>query len=462
MSHTPELLALLERANRQSSQPIQLGLERVEAVLADWGNPHHALEVVHVAGTNGKGSVLAFLEAMLQQAGYRVGLYTSPHLQRVNERIRVDGRPIDDPALAALLAEALAVSEGRSITFFELLTVVAFCHFYRQGLGRGGAGRRGVVLLETGLGGRLDATNVVTPLVTVVTAIGMDHTEYLGDSLASIAAEKAGIFKKGVPAVAASAPPEVATVLLRRAEAVGAPLRLSSRDFAVLPTLSSSAALSGDGDSMDHWYYQEGGVCHPMPLPGLSGRHQWDNAALAIAAARCLQQTGWSLPWEAIQTGVRQARWPGRLERLPSSWGEAPTVLLDGAHNPAACMVLADYLLAVENRPHQPTVLVFAALQDKDSALMARILAPCVTQVWTTQVGGERGQSAEALACLWRALGRPAQACATPAEALTAACTACPATGQVLVCGSLYLVGAVRTVLQTTPLEGMVSDSVLC
>ncbi|MEO5363508.1 MAG: bifunctional folylpolyglutamate synthase/dihydrofolate synthase [Magnetococcus sp. DMHC-8] len=444
------LADLLERAHHQSAQPIQLGLDRVMAALTEMDNPQHNLNVVHVAGTNGKGSVLAFLEAMLRQAGCAVGLYTSPHLHRINERIRINGRAIPDDALGLWLERVLQVSAGRSLTFFELLTVVALCHFRDQGLGRNNTGRQGMVLLETGLGGRLDATNVVLPQLSIITHIAIDHTDYLGSTLTAIATEKAGIFKPAVPAVAAAGHPEVEALLLRQARRVGTPLRLLGRDFTIHTPASATFTdrPSSTRWPITTWEYAEGGESRELPMPGLSGRHQLQNAALAVAGIRRLQEAGWPAGWEAVAAGLREARWPGRLERLPGPDANAagPTILLDGAHNPAGCAVLADFLRDVD-RQIQPTVVVFAALQDKQVEAMIHLLAPYAARVWTTQVGGERGRTAESLAACWRATGRPATPCATPAQALAAAYAACPATGQVLVCGSLYLVGAIRALL---------------
>lgn len=434
MIHTPSLTALLDRASRQSSQPIQLGLERVSALLGALDNPHRTLNVVHVAGTNGKGSVLAFLAAILGHAGYRVGLYTSPHLYCVNERICVDGLPITDQALETGLEEVLARSAGRGITFFELLTAVALRHFFLQGLGN----QRGIVLLETGLGGRLDATNVVQPLVSIITSIDVDHTDYLGNTLAEIAAEKAGIFKPAIPAVAAPGHPEVADLLRERARQVGTPLAVLGQDFTFHP-------LPG-GES---GWFQAGQEGYELSRPGLLGRHQWNNAALAVAAIRVLQGVGWPVSRAAMVAGLRDVRWPGRLERLvpPASMGQGASVLLDGAHNPAGCLALVEALSDLKAEGRGPNQLIFSALQDKQAEEMVRLLAPQVERVWTVSVGGERGRSAEALASLWQGAGRPVQACATPEEALTAACTTCPPTGQVVVCGSLYLVGAIRAIL---------------
>ncbi|MEO5340374.1 MAG: bifunctional folylpolyglutamate synthase/dihydrofolate synthase [Magnetococcus sp. MYC-9] len=438
MSHTPAVAALLEQAHRQSPLPIQLGLERVLAVLSALGDPQQQLDVIHVAGTNGKGSVLAFLQAILRRAGYRVGLYTSPHLQSINERIEVDGCPVTDSQLEMHLTEVLAHGAGHALTFFELLTVVAFRHFVAQGLGRGGAEPRAVVLLETGLGGRLDATNVVTPLVSVVTSIAMDHTEFLGHTLRAIATEKAGIFKHAIPAVTAAAVPDVESVLRDRATRMGTPLAILGDHFTLLPS----------DDACFPWWFQEGGERCALPRPGLAGRHQLDNAALAVATVRRLQKAGWPVPQEAVHAGLREARWPGRLERFPLPMTGAPgAIVLDGAHNPAGCLALAHYLNEERQSLLRPTLLIFAAMQDKDVSGMVDILAPQVDRVWTTRVGGERGVPAQNLADLWLRAGKAAQACATPAEALAAACAASPPAGQLLICGSLYLVGAIRAIL---------------
>lgn len=447
MMRKDSIAVLLDQARRQSSVPIQLGLERVVRLLADLGDPQQALAVVHVAGTNGKGSVLAFLETILRYAGYRVGLYTSPHLHRLNERIRVDGQSISDESFRKLLEGVLAVNAGRSVTFFEQLTAVALCHFQDQGLGE-----QGIVLLETGLGGRLDATNVVSPRLSIITSLGMDHTDYLGTTLASIVEEKAGIFKKDVPAIAAPGNPEAERSLLRCAIKVGAPLGLLGRDFTFRHARESGAKT---------WFFQEEGETYALPLPGLLGRHQFDNAALAIAGVRRLQKVGWRIAEDAIVTGIRDTHWPGRLEqfyvRLSQSLPPV-AILLDAAHNSEACLALANFL---GERGGGPSVLIFSALQDKNVKEMARILAPHVERVWTTQVGKERGVSAEVLAAAWQALDRSVQPCASPEEAFSAACHACPVSGQVVVCGSLYLVGAIRSILLSVKLTSGVLDLAL-
>ena len=432
MSQQDSVPILLDRARRHALVPIQLGLERVVRLLDNLGNPQQTLNVIHVAGTNGKGSVLAFMEAILRQAGYPVGVYTSPHLHRFNERIVVDGEPISDDSLRPLLQEVLAASKGIPTTFFELTTAVALHYFSACGLGK-----QGFVLLETGLGGRLDATNVVFPKLSIITAIGIDHTEYLGTTLETIAQEKAGIFKQAIPAVAAPGHPEAERVLVQHAAKTGTPLALLGRDFNIIPPQTAFNDAST-------WYFQDAEAVWPLPIPALLGKHQLENAAVAVAGIRSLQRGGWPISQDAISTGIKTTHWPGRLERFTlrfSAHTPSLAILLDGAHNPHACLTLARFLGETRNGPN---VLIFSALQDKDAQAMATILAPQVTQVWTTQVGEERGRSAAELANIWHTLDRPTLACATPEEAFWQACESCAPGGQVVVCGSLYLVGAIR------------------
>lgn len=440
MTQTASIADLLDQAQRQCVVSIRLGLERVTRLLNDLGDPQKTLKVVHVAGTNGKGSVLALLEAILRHAGYRVGLYTSPHLHRWNERIRVDGCTISDEQLGTLLLKVLAVNAGRPITFFELITAVALYHFHQQGLGE-----QGIVLLETGLGGRLDATNVTHPQLSIITAVGVDHTDYLGTTLTAIAQEKAGILKTAVPAVAAASHPEVERILRSQAHKVGTPLGLLGRDFTVSYSRKEGSPVE---DQAKAWIFQEAGETSEWPLPGLLGRHQLDNAALAIAGIRRLQKAGWHVTTDLIASGLREARWPGRLEYFPACFSTGtprPAILLDAAHNPQACLTLVRFLNETNVTPN---FLIFSALLNKNVTEMVHILAPKVERVWTAQVGEERGYSAESLAEIWRVSNRQVQPCLTAKDALVAACRDCPPSGQVVVCGSIYLVGAIRAIVK--------------
>lgn len=448
MGDTPKLSSvdvLLDRAKQRSATAIQLGLDRVSFLLAQLGNPQQSLDVIHIAGSNGKGSVVAFLESILRVDGFRVGTYTSPHLHRFNERIQVDGKSITDAELQPLLERVLEANGSREATFFELTTAVALCHFKDQGLGdqRVGEGR-GVVLLETGLGGRLDATNVVQPKLSIITSITVDHTDYLGNTLSEIAEEKAGIIKSSIPTVAAGGTDEVVCCLTRHAEKMDAPLFLLGRDFKI--------EIESKGDN---WSFRDKKGTVTLPKPGLNGHHQFENASLAIAGIRQLQTVEWPIKPSSIPTGIRKTRWPGRLEWFPGK----PPVLLDGAHNVEGCQSLALFLHRIfsfdglsslepaSNRLSSSCFLVFSAMKNKDIKGMAQALAPYVKKVWTTQVEAERGESVEKLTDIWRKLKKPVEMCATPNQAFYAAQSACPTSSQVVVAGSLYLVGAIRSEL---------------
>ncbi|MBT6116597.1 MAG: bifunctional folylpolyglutamate synthase/dihydrofolate synthase, partial [Rhodospirillaceae bacterium] len=328
--------------------------------MARLGHPErHLPPVVHVAGTNGKGSTIAFLEAMARAAGHRVHTYTSPHLVRFHERIRLGGVPIAEPALAALLAECEAANGGAPITFFEITTAAAFLAFSRT--------RGDLLLLETGLGGRLDATNLVArPALCALTPIGMDHTQHLGETLAAIAGEKAGILKAGVRAVVAAQRPEAAAAIAARADVVGAPLDLEGDAW------SWRAAKDG-------FAYREEDRDIALPPPALAGRHQYANAALAVACALRLPPV-LAIPEAAIRRGVAEAEWPARLQRLgpgpltallPEGW----EIWLDGGHNADAGQALAD---AFRDRRDDALDLVVGMFDTKDAGGFFRPFAGLV------------------------------------------------------------------------------------
>ncbi|GAB0056779.1 Dihydrofolate synthase/folylpolyglutamate synthase [Candidatus Magnetaquicoccaceae bacterium FCR-1] len=428
---SPVLRQLLER---RPSETIRPGLTAIRRLLARLGDPHRHLAVIHVAGTNGKGSVIAFLEAMLRAAGIPVARFTSPHLHRFNERIRLDGRAIDDRELDPLLLETLAADPDAETTFFELTTAAAFLHVARQARFRNGSG---IVLLETGLGGRLDATNVVTPLLSIVTAIGLDHCDYLGPSLERIAFEKAGILKRGIPAVVDTAGRATTRVVAGIARRRGVPLAIGGRDF--------RRRIFADGLGRAGWWRLEdrdGAVM--LPRPALAGRHQVANAALAVAGLRCLRREGiLGVSDAAIRSGVGSACWPGRLERFPGS----PPVWLDGAHNPDGARVLRRFLRSPESAGGGgPTVLLFSVLDNKDGQTMVRLLAPLADAVVVVPMGGPRGRSASELLGLWPDDGRVV-ACDDTGQALERARAMAGAEGRVVVTGSLLLVGEARSLL---------------
>jgi dihydrofolate synthase/folylpolyglutamate synthase len=393
-------------------------------LLAALGNPQELLPpVVHIAGTNGKGSTLAFLRAFLEAAGYRVHCYISPHLVHFNERIRLAGRLIDEPSLSAILVECESANAGSPITFFEITTAAAFLAFART--------PADVVLLEIGLGGRFDATNVVPhPACTIVTPVSLDHQHFLGETVAKIAFEKAGIFKPSVAAVLGPQSAEATEVLERRAREIGAPLFRCGREWTV------SAAADGG-------LLYRGRRTLALPPPGLLGRHQYDNAGTALAALDCL--AGFTASEATLARGITAVDWPARLQRLrrgPLAAALPPDteLWLDGAHNAAGGAALAEVAAAWRGRP---LALVFAMLGTHDARAFLKPLAALVSGVDAVAIPGEANTlPAEAAAAAAADLDIAAAAHATIADAVAAAGGRAPR-GRVLICGSLYLAGRV-------------------
>lgn len=411
----------LRRLDGISRFGVKLGLERVERALARLGQPQRAYPSVHLAGSNGKGSTAAMIAGCLEAAGLRVGLYTSPHLSRFTERIRVAGAEISRREVARLAQRVLFVEP--ELTFFEVVTVMALAHFAEQGVQ--------VAVVETGLGGRLDATNVLQPRVSVLTRIALDHTEILGDTLAEVAGEKAGIIKPGVPVVSAPAEDEVLATIQRRCEALEAPLRLMGRDF--------SASPSGGSESFDY-AGPSSFTGLPRPLPGA---HQLENAGLCLAALELLAATLPDLVLDPgdLGRGLGALDWPGRMERIGSH-------LLDGAHNPAGCWALAESLPSL---PHAEAgyCLVLGVLGGaKDLAAMVTPLQARCGRICFTRPRSPRATPPEELARLvpgaeiFEDLGAALQA-------LTAEREARPR----LITGSLYLVGEAREILLGEPAD---------
>lgn len=390
-------------------QPLAMrfGLERMERALEALGHPERAYPILQVGGTNGKGSTCAMAAEALRAAGHRVGLYTSPHLVRFNERIQVDGRAIDDAALAARVdairrACPWHAAGPERLTYFEFATLAGLLHLAEE--------RVTAAVVEVGLGGRFDATTAATPAVTAVARIGLDHTQLLGDTVEQVALEKAGIFKAGVPAVVhAGQPPGALEVLRSEAARRGAPLEV--------------APAGWDGEI------------------GLPGPHQRGNAGLAAAALRALRAAGVPVDEAAIRRGIATARWPGRLE-------EVAGVLLDGAHNPQGAAALAAALEALH--PGRPVELVLGVLADKDHAGMLAALAPAVRRFHLVAPVSARARPAADLLARALALGADAHAHAGLAEAVSCARAAAGEQGVVCVAGSLYLVGEARALLSTS------------
>jgi len=403
---------------------IDLSLGRILRLLAALGHPERRLPpVIHVAGTNGKGSVAAFLRAILEAHGKRVHVYTSPHLVRFNERIRVAGGIIDDAALAAALTRAERANAGEAITFFEITTAAAFLLFAET--------PADVAVLEVGLGGRLDATNVVErPAVTAITPVSIDHTDFLGATLEEIAGEKSGILKPATPAVIAAQEEAAEQVIAARAMLLSAPLFRYGREWQVEP------AATG--------FRYSGGCTLELPPPALPGAHQFGNAGQAIA---CLEHLpGFALDARAVARGLAAVEWPARLQRLtrgplvkalPSGW----ELWLDGGHNPGAAQALARHLARWGDRPLH---LIYGMLASKDAAGYLAPLAPYVAGLEGVTIPGEaNAMSADAAAAAARAAGIDAAPAAGPLAALTRIIADADGPARVLICGSLYLAGQV-------------------
>ena len=415
---------IIDRIHGSYQTGSKRGLENTRALLSALGWRGET-PFVHVAGTNGKGSVCAMTESVLHEAGYHTGLYTSPFLQRYQERIRLDGRPVGDDLLIPCGMRVLDAAErlkadGIFCTPFELGTALALTVFE--------AARTDIAVIETGMGGRLDPTNVITPAVCAVTAVGMDHMRYLGDTLEAIAGEKAGILKPGVPAVLQPAEESTAAVIRSRALEAGAPLcelnRSSLADFAVGPhssTASFRLRRAWDGLQI-----------------GLPGAHQLMNAMTALSVIEHLQEQGWDIPEAAVRAGMARVRWPARLEWFGS-------VLLDGAHNAQGMEALAAFVQAcLQDRPR---VTLCGILEEKVSPALLDSLASVAGRAVCVTPDSPRALGAETLAALLRRRGCAAEAAGSPAEALEAARRLAGPDGVVIAAGSLYLMGELRTLL---------------
>lgn len=413
----------LATRNQNSLPASEFTLERIAALLAAAGDPQPAYASLHVAGTNGKGSVCALCAEALQAAGYRVGRFTSPHSQGALHGIVVNGQPASASQLQAAFEELYPyLDAAQGWTHFEIVVALMFIHFSRMGVN--------AAVVEVGLGGRDDATNVLLPNVSVITPIDYDHTAILGNNLAEIAAHKAGIIKPGVPVVSAPQPAEAAAVIAAAAAAQGALLAQVGHDWQV-------ELLRADLNGQRLRVRRTGGDWHALGI-GLLGEHQLYNAATAYAALQTLNEHGIPISDEAIAAGFAAARWPGRFEVLEG----APTTVLDGAHSPAAALALRAALDAYF--PDVPIVLVLGVSADKDLPGLLQPLLPRVQRVIATQSQQQRAMPAAQLAQELGALGVRAAAEPLPAAALAAARAACPPGGLVLVAGSVFLVDEVR------------------
>jgi dihydrofolate synthase/folylpolyglutamate synthase len=423
--------SILARLLALHPKRIDLTLERVQHILERLGHPERRVPpVIHVAGTNGKGSTIAFLRAMLEAAGKSVHVYTSPNLVRINERFRL-GAPgggvlVSDEELADALAECERANGDAPITIFEIETAAAFVLFARHSAD--------MLLLEVGLGGRLDATNVIErPLASVVTPVSMDHIEFLGDTIEKIAAEKAGIFRAGVPAVIAPQTDAVSAVLEHHAGKARAPLHVAGQQWSA---------------SIEHGrlVYQDEKGLFDLPPPKLFGRHQFDNAGTAIAALRA---AGIRLPVKAVEQGLMRAEWPARLQRLTTGKlvALAPAgaeLWLDGGHNADGGRAIAAALGDLEERVSRPLVLVVGMLSTKDHSGFLRNFTGLVRRVFGVPIHQDKGVPVDEIAAAARDAGMPADASQSIEEALTAiGGLGFDPPPRILITGSLYLAGEV-------------------
>jgi len=431
--------AIVARLQALHPKRIDLSLGRVERLLAALGDPQRRLPpVIHVAGTNGKGSTIAFMRAILEAAGKRVHVYTSPNLVRLNERFRIGrpggGRLVADSALADALCACEAKNGDAPITVFEIETAAAFLLFARH--------PADVLLLEVGLGGRLDATNVVErPLASVITRVSIDHREFLGDRIGEIAAEKAGILKSGVPAVIGGQPREALAVIERQAARVKAPLAIAGEDWTAT-------------EERGRLVYQDGDGLLDLPAPKLYGRHQFENAGAAIAALRA---SGLKLPAGAFEAGMIRVDWPARMQRLAHGLLAAllppeSELWLDGGHNADGGRAIAAALADLEERVSRPLVLIVGMLSTKDGEGFLRNFSGLARRVIAVPIHQDKAVPAQALADIAQGVGIPALAREDVASALGVAGTLdlAPAP-RVLITGSLYLAGEVLAANGTPP-----------
>ena len=419
---------ILERMLALHPLKIDLSLGRLEALLARLGDPQlHLPPVIHVAGTNGKGSTVAFMRAVLEAAGRKVHVYTSPHLVRFHERIRLAGRLVDEARLAAALQECERVNAGAPITLFEMTTAVAFKLFSET--------PADVLLLEVGLGGRFDATNVVpNPALCVITPVSIDHPEFLGSTLAGIAFEKAGIIKPRIPVVVAAQEDEACAVIERQAEKLRAPIAIGAQDF------------TGREERGRLVYQDETGLLD-LPLPRLAGRHQIQNAATAIAA---LRQFDPGLPDSAFEAGMLRVDWPARLQRLTSGplvalAPQGADVWLDGGHNVAGGRVLGEAMADLEAQAPRPLVIICGTLATKDTAGFLSAFRGLARQVFAVPIPGEHaGRAPQEVAEAAGRAGLSADCARSVAEALALiAAQTWDRPPRILIAGSLYLAGQV-------------------
>ncbi|MDY6824255.1 MAG: folylpolyglutamate synthase/dihydrofolate synthase family protein [Thermodesulfobacteriota bacterium] len=401
---------------------IKLELATMERILGSIANPQRQFKCVHVAGTNGKGSIAAILATILQHAGLRAGLYTSPHLVRFNERIKINGKPIDDSrVIEAYQAVKGHHGDGREPTFFELTTAMAFYVFYRENVD--------IAIIETGMGGRFDATNVITPVLSIISNISVEHRMYLGNTLAEIAREKAGIIKHGIPVITGTRQKPALEIIQEIATARNAPFY----------RLGEHARIRKRGESTFSYFGMDNRWKNLRTA--LAGEHQLENAAIAVAACELLARQGIPVEETAVREGLKTVQWPARLEIVAQS----PTILIDGAHNLVAAKALATHL--TDNYAGKSIILVIGILDDKPHKAILKALVPACDRVIVTRADTGRAFPPETLAEAVTELGKTPLIRPTVGDAIALALEQAQPDNMICIAGSLYVAGDAKAFL---------------
>lgn len=421
------LADVLEKLYSRRRFGIKPGVDRVRLLLARLGHPENDFRSIHVVGTNGKGSTSAFLSSILTRAGYRTAQFSSPHLVRFSERFRINGAEYPADSLCDCLETVLDAAPEEA-TFFEITTALAAFIFSRE--------KVELAVVEAGMGGRSDATAAIAGELTIITPIALDHSEYLGATLAEIATEKAGIIEAGTSVVCAGQEKSVLSAVQDRCLHGGNDLRVCGEDFSSAWNTTGSLDYSGI-------YSELAGL-----VPGIPGRYQGGNAALAMAAAELLDSAGTTVPVSAIGQGIGESYWPGRMELIPGN----PPLLLDGAHNPAGSLALAE---ALAGYPRKRILLVSGVCADKDVEQIYVPLSSLVERVYTVTPRVERAMKDTELSRLITEMGLVSQACGTVSEGISAARNESMAGDLILVCGSLFVVGEAKAWLENVDYSGI-------
>lgn len=416
---------------------IKLGLSNIKELCSILNNPQDKIKTVHIAGTNGKGSTAAILSSILREAGYKTGLFTSPHLTDFTERIRINDVPVSEERMSSLVRHIREGMGDKDITptFFEFSTALALSYFAEECVD--------IAIMEVGMGGRLDATNIIAPLISIITNVEYDHTEHLGKSLEEIAGEKCGIIKRGVPVISSETKQDIVSFIEHRAKEAGSPAYIYGRDFFTEPheLCRYYSRFFYNGINYNHLFLET----------ALLGRHQMFNMGAALCAIELLTAGGFHVTEQHIRTGVHDVTWPGRLETLPGN----PLIVLDGAHNHAASIILREFIEDVLKKDghEKRIVLIFGALKDKDVNSMLQELIPCVSEIILTRPDTDRGLPVEELRKIAEKSGRKPYAVETATDALSIAYNITSASDMIIITGSLYLVGEARSIIS----RGLVS-----